>query len=155
MNKIDSLRTAILAALPELAREPTRLKMWIDRGTARCPQTDSLSFGFFYRLNVLVEELANDISLLALAIFGWLRVNEPHLLAPGVDGFSFDADILDNLTADILIQIEIRQNVAVRPDGNGHTLEYLDEPRPLFPDALGLVDGAPIPPFAGITFPDD
>ncbi|MDT8758232.1 phage tail protein [Sphingomonas psychrotolerans] len=150
MNKIDSLQAAIVAALPELANDPARLRMWIDRGAAQSRQTESLSFGFTYRLNILVLELASDIALLALAIFGWLRVNEPHLLAPDTDGFSFDADILDNRTADILIQIDVRQNVQVRAAEAGYSLEYLDEPDPLFPDMLGIVAGAPIPPLADV-----
>lgn len=151
MNKIDSLRTAIVEALPELSGDPSRLRMWVDRGTAKSQQTASLSFGFDYRLNILVIEMAADIALLSLALFRWMRINEPHLLTPGADGFSFDADMLDNRTADILIQIDVRQNVSVQPSGDGFTLAYLAEPAPLFDDDNSLAPGAPVPPLEDVT----
>lgn len=151
MNKIDSLRASIVEALPELSGDPSRLRMWVDRGTAKSQQTASLSFGFDYRLNILVIEMAADIALLAVALFRWMRINEPHLLTPGADGFSFDADMLDNRTADILIQIDVRQNVSVQASGDGFTLAYLAEPAPLFDDDNSLVPGAPVPPLEDVT----
>lgn len=151
MNKIESLQAAIVAALPELQNDPARLRMWIEKGTAQSRQTKTFSFAFNYQLNILVLELAADIAILALAIFKWLRVNEPHLLAPDADGFSFDSDILDNRTADILIQIPVRQSVTLVEGG----LQYLDEPNPLFKDELGFEAVDPIPPIAGITFTGD
>lgn len=151
MRKIETLRQAIAEALPELQGDPARLRIWIERGAARSVQTDDLGFGFSYRLNLLVTELASDIGLLALAIFRWLRVNQPDLLAPGRDGFAFDVDILDNRTADVLVQLDIRENVAVTAAEDGaFALEYLDEPDPLFLDALGFGETDPIPLLAGI-----
>lgn len=85
MKKIDSLRDALLAATPELQQQPARLRMWVDRGSVQARQTESLSFAYGFRLNVLIMELATDISVLTLAITRWLRVNQPELLAPGTD----------------------------------------------------------------------
>ena len=143
MRKIDSLRAAIAAALPELATSPDRLRMWIEQGSARSVQTASEGFAFGFRLNILVVELAGDLALLALPVFRWLRANQPELLAAGAEGFTFDADLLDNQTADILIQLDITQNVAVidRP-GGAAALEYLAEPDPLF--GAELLAGGPL-----------
>jgi len=141
VQKAKSLRAAIEIALPELKREPGRLKVWAEDGVGLSRQTDSLSFGFRYRLTVLVEELAADIALLALALFRWLRVNQPDLLAPGAQGFAFDVDFLDNRTADVAIQLALTENVSVseREEG-GWQLDYLAEPDPLF------LDDVPQPP---------
>lgn len=139
MRKVDTLRQALIGALPELASHPARLKLWIERGTAQSRQTSSFAFCYNFRLNILVEEMATNISVLALAIFIWLRINQPDLLAPGATGFSFEADILDNRTADVLVQLELTQDVTVAAaEGGRWTLQDLDEPDPLFDDALGL-----------------
>lgn len=152
MKKIDSLRDALLAATPELQQHPARLRMWVDRGSAQARQTKSLSFGYSFRLNVLIMELATDISVLTLAIVQWLRVNQPELLAPGTDAFTFDVDILDNSTVDILFEIAITQNVAVTLGAGGKfAIADLPEPDPPFgPDveipslSAVLIDGTPL-----------
>jgi len=152
MLKIDTLRAALIAALPELRAQPDRVRLWVDRGAAQSRQTASFSFAFSFRLNVLLVELRSDISVVALAIFNWLQVNQPALLAPHADGFIFDVDILDNSTADVLVQIDLTQNVAVTPqDGGDFRLEYLPEPDPLFDDPLGLGGVTPVPPLDRIT----
>ncbi|PJI89073.1 phage tail protein [Sphingomonas koreensis] len=152
MKKIDSLRDALLAATPELQQQPARLRMWVDRGSVQARQTESLSFAYGFRLNVLIMELATDISVLTLAITRWLRVNQPELLAPGTDAFTFDVDILDNNTVDVLFEIAITQNVAVTPAAGGKfNLVDLPEPDPLFGAEIQipalnaiLIDGEPL-----------
>lgn len=147
MNKIKLLRTALTSALPELRKDPDRLKLWVENGSAQSRQTESFGFAFQYRLNVLIADASTDIALIALALFRWLRVQQPNLLAAGSDGVSFDADILDNGTADILFQLELVENIAVSAQqGGGFTLDYLTEPDPLMMDGLGFGDTAPIPP---------
>ncbi|WP_313801015.1 phage tail protein [Sphingobium sp.] len=155
MLKLDTLRASIATALPELARSPENLRIWIERGSGRCQGTPSDAFGFAFQANVLIVEMASDIAVLSHAIFRWLRVNQPDLLTPGKEGFSFDADILDNGSADVLLQIQLTQNVTVAPkDGGGFTLAYLPEPDPLFADDLGFTGMDPVPAFAGIDMDD-
>lgn len=151
MNKIDSLRAAIVAATPELATHPARLRMWVDRGTLEARQTASGSFGFAFRLNVLIMELATDVGVISEAIIRWMRVNQPDRLAPGNKAFTFDVDFLDNNIVDLMIEVEITQSVQVAPkEGGGFNLTYIDEPDPLFDDDLGLGGAAPVPLLAGI-----
>lgn len=151
MNKIDSLRAAIVAATPELATHPARLRLWVDRGTAEARQTASGSFGYAFRLNILIMEMATDIAVISEAIIRWMRINQPARLAPGNNAFTFDVDFLDNNIVDLLIEVEITQLVQVAPkEGGGFTLSYIDEPDPLFGDDLGLGGAAPVPPLTGI-----
>lgn len=151
MLKLTTLRAAITTALPELARSPENLRIWIERGAGRCQGTKSDAFGFTFQANVLIIEMASDIAVLAHSIFRWLRVNQPDLLTPGKEGFAFDADILDNGSADVLIQIQLTQNVTVaaKSGGGGFDLAYLPEPDPLFGDDGGLTAG-PIPPLTDV-----
>lgn len=156
MNKLDSLRAAIVEALPELGRDPARLRLWIERGTAQCRNSGNFSFTFAYRVNVLVLELGADIALLSLALFRWLQVHQPDRLAPHSDGFTFDADVLDNATADVLVQIDLTQNVIVtaREDGR-FDLAYQAEPFPLFDDDLGIAGISPVPALGEIVLAED
>lgn len=152
MLKIDRLRAAITTALPELKRSPENLSIWIERGAGRCQGTSTDAFGFAFEANVLVKEMASEIAVLAHAIFRFLRVDQPNLLVPGNDGFTFDADILTNGTADVLLQIQLTQNVTVaaKPNGAGYDLAYLPEPDPLFSDGLGFGGVDPVPPLTGV-----
>lgn len=152
MLKIQSLRTAIVAALPELASDPSRLRLWVERGLGQSQGTPTRAFAFAFRLNVLIIELTTDIAVLGLALFDWLRVNQPELLAPGANGFAFDVDILDNEQADVLVQLDLTQNVsvAVQPDGSAR-LTYLPEPDPLFDDSLGFAGADPVPTLTKVT----
>ena len=152
MKKPDALRSALQAVLPEFAGEPDRLRLWIEDGSARARQTQTESFGFSYRLNLLLVEAATDIALVALPIFRWLRVHQPDLLAPGATGFSFDVDVLDNRACDILIQLELTENVSVAPlEDGGFKLDYLAEPDPLFFDTLAPGDLEVLPDLNGFT----
>lgn len=151
MLKLDSLRKAIATALPEMTRSPENLRIWIERGAGRCQGTTSDAFGFTFQANVLIVEMTSEIAVLAHAIFRWLRVNQPDLLSPGREGFSFDADILDNGSADVLLQLQLTQNVTVAPnDGGGFELAYLAEPDPLFADDQPVDGTLPASPFAGV-----
>lgn len=148
---MKSLRTAITAAVPELVTHPARLKMWIEQGSAQSRQTASFGFSFSYRLSVYLEDLSTDIAIVSLALFRWLRVNQAELLAPGTDGFTFDADVLDNGTVDVMFLLRLTENVAVtaRDDGK-FDLNYLPEPNPMWDDFLGAGGADPIPPLSAV-----
>lgn len=134
-----------------MTRSPENLRIWIERGAGRCQGTTSDAFGFTFQANVLIVEMTSEIAVLAHAIFRWLRVNQPDLLSPGREGFSFDADILDNGSADVLLQLQLTQNVTVAPnDGGGFELAYLAEPDPLFADDQPVDGTLPASPFAGV-----
>ena len=151
MRKLNSLRSAIEQAMPEMAQNPANLRIWVDRGSAASPMTASHSLGFSYRANVLIMNMVTDVAVLALAIFGWLRVNQPNLMVPNTDGFAFDLDVLDNEKVDVQIQIDLTENVKVTPNNDGSFgLEYLDEPDPLFDDFVSASAANPPPPLAAV-----
>lgn len=152
MKKIDILRAAMAEALPEFKREPHRLVIWIENGTARSTQSKTLGFGFSYRINLLLVETNTDLALITLALFRWLRVHQPDLLRPNTEGISFDADILDNSTSDIRFELLLTENVTVTPltDGGWH-LDYLPEPDPLFDDETAPCALDEVPLLADIT----
>lgn len=150
MRKLDTLKEAIFAALPELKRDPDRIRIWIERGSARATQTESRGLAFAFTANVLVVEMASDIVVLFLAVFEWARVNQPELMIPTSGEVDFDADILDNETADVLLQLQLDQVVSATPaqDG-GYALEYQGEPDPFDPSILSILEPVPAPVLTG------
>lgn len=152
MQKIDTLRAAIVQALPELAATPDRLRLWVERGSAQSRMTKTRGFSFTFQLNLLIIGMATDFAVLALAIFDWLRVNQPELLVPEADGFAFEVDVLDNSSVDVLVTLKLTQAVAVnvKPDGS-NSVDYLAEQNPLWDDDLGLGGTDPIPGLTGIA----
>lgn len=156
MRKIQTLQAAIFAALPELQKDNDRVRLWIERGTARSTQTENRGLVFAFQLNVLVVEMASDIAVLFLAVFEWLRINQPELMMPNKDGITFDADILDNTTADVLLQLQLDQAVSATPQpGGGYALEYRGEPDPLFADGASIIAPAAAPALIGFEVDED
>lgn len=155
MSKAKSLRNALEAAIPELRNEPDRLKLWIENGAVRARGTSSHGFALQYPLSVLIEQAKTDLAVIVLAITRWLRVNQPDLLAPNVDSFQFESDILDLTTADILFTINLTENIAVAPQPDGSwSVTYLAEPDPMFEDGQGFAEVDPIPPLAEVKLTD-
>lgn len=135
MRKIDSLKATLLATIPEANNDPAALPTWIDRGSVRGRQTGSSSFEMAFRANVLALGVRTDLSLISLAITAWLRANQPERLQPGSDSFTFDADILDNGTSDVLIQIELTQNYEVSIVDGEEKVEALEQTDPVLEEA--------------------
>lgn len=148
MIKPESLRAAIVAQLPELARDAERLLMWVDQGTIVSRSTLTPSFAYRYRLNVILIDFAGTPSVLMLAVTNWLRINQPELLTPGREACTIEVDIIDSKLVDLQLQLQLDENVSVtRREDGGYDLQHLAEPDPLFDDDLPLVgdDGQPAP----------
>lgn len=151
MIKPDSLRQAIEQSVPELARDPDRLLMWIDKGRVRSHQTASFGFEYRYTLNLTVLDFATSPSAIMIAVIAWVRINQPDLLAVKLDTLEFEADILDNGSIDLGLKLELTESVSVeqREDG-GFDLQHLAEADPLFADDFAPQNVTPIPPLTQI-----
>lgn len=151
MKKPDSLRAALSAADPELARNPTDLIMWIDQGSIASPMTAAFHFAYSYQLNVLLLGYARKQIPLVIAMLHWLRVQQPDLLTPNKDAISFDVDFMDNATVDLQFKLQLTEQVhAVRREDGGFDMQILDEPDPLLADDMPLVEGPP--PLSSLWF---
>jgi len=134
MQKADSLRAWLAQYFPELARDASRLRIWIETGKVRAINTDARNFQWEYTLTVLATEWTGDPSALAVVINEWCRANAPELLQYE-SGYSFEADILDAGTFDVQFALPLSEGVQVTDrEGGGWNLEHTAEPVPLFPD---------------------
>lgn len=132
MEKIASLKSALLSAIPALRRDPDKLAVFVDKGrmVARRPASRSLSWEYRYLTRLWFEGFEGGPDTIFLPLLVWLRDNEPALVKSfeNDDGrITFAADIIDDKSTDILIAFELVEPVVVvaRPDGSGWDLTHL------------------------------
>lgn len=150
MKKPESLRAKLVAAFPELAADPNRLRMWIEQGSLQCNAApDNLNYGVRYTLTVVIEGWSLPAIMIWVLLIDWLRIQQPELLTPahneGERGVPFEADILTATESDISFDLPLREmiRVARRPDG-GFDMEYVAEKNVLFPDAQPILPNGPL-----------
>jgi hypothetical protein len=131
MNKINSLRAALTAALPEFARDPDRLHLFVEHGSIAATAAHSLSFEYAYTLDIVVTDYAGHADHLIVPIVAWLKVNQPEMLLNRDlcrDGFKFQAELLDNGKSDVEIQLQLTERVGVIERPDGYEIRHFDEP---------------------------
>ncbi len=139
MNKPESLRAHLLAAIPELKRNPDRLLVFIDNGSLRSTAAPDLSFEYSYTLNLILTEFAGHPDAVAIPLFAWVLVNQRELMEnqeKGRDAIKFEADILDNSKVDLSITLPLTERVIVKQQADGTLdVDHPEEPQlePYYP----------------------
>jgi len=133
MYKPKSLRKALTDAVPDLARNPEMMRIFIDNGKLASTLAASLSFENQYTLNVVVTDFTGDIELLLVPIQAWLRIHQADIMTTDEGrkkGFTYFADINDNDSADISISLMLTERTLVREEGDKLHVETVPEPQP-------------------------
>ncbi|MGZ2743277.1 phage tail protein [Burkholderia stagnalis] len=122
MNKPDSLRRALVAALPALGATPDKLTVRIEQGTIAATGTLSASFEYRYVARVLVTDFTGDTDPLFVALVDWVRANQPDLVtnpAAQASGIAFEAIAREPGATDLSIRLALTESVVVTtgPDG--------------------------------------
>lgn len=135
MDKIDSLRAALVAPHPELAQNPDRLKVFVDQGRIVSRRTASLAYQYRYTVRLFLEGFTRNADQIMVPLLLWLRTNQPDLLLryeKEDEAIRFAADILDDGSADIAITFDLHESVVLRAreDGSGWDVTHLPEPSP-------------------------
>lgn len=133
MYKPKSLRKALTDAVPDLARNPEMMRIFIDNGKLASTLATSLSFENQYTLNVVVTDFTGDIELLLVPIQAWLRIHQADIMTTDEGrkkGFTYFADINSNDSADISISLMLTERTLVREEGGKLHIETVPEPQP-------------------------
>ena len=141
MNKPSALRAHLLAAVPELHKNPDRLLVFIDNGSIRSTAAPGLSFEYSYTLNVILTDYAGHPDAVAIPLLAWLLVNQPELLTnleKGKTAIAFEADVLDNSKVDLSLKLPLTERVIVKKQEDGSLqVSHPDEPQ-LFEETFTL-----------------
>jgi hypothetical protein len=145
MNKANSLRKALNAAVPSLTTVPDKLLIFIDAGNIIATGAASGSFDYAYTLNVMLLDFAGDADIVFAALMAWIKRNQSDLLTNDdlrKTGISFEADQLTQTTVDLSIKLKLTESVVVGTDDTGaQTITHVDEPVPEW-EVSGLYDPA-------------
>lgn len=137
MQKIDSLRAALVAACPSFEQDPDRLVIFVDKGrlVSRLTARDlagGLGYEWRYVVRLEFHDFTGSPDDIAVALLLWLRVHQPDRLldfAREDTALGFAADIIDANTCDIVFSFELTQAVAVAPGSDGRwVINALPEP---------------------------
>ncbi|MFP3850512.1 phage tail protein [Pseudomonas sp. W5-01] len=136
MNKHESLRAHLLAAVPDLAQNPDRLMIFIDNGKIRSTAAFGLSFEYIYTLNLILTDYAGHPDAVAIPLLAWVLVNQRELMENvdrSKDSIVFEADVLDNSKVDLSIKLPLTERVIVKRQDDG-TLQVSHPPEPVVAD---------------------
>jgi P2 phage tail completion protein R (GpR) len=130
MRKPDNLRAWLLRAVPELAAQPDRLHIFVQKGRVERHRGNNLSYKQLYDLILIVEDWGLSSDRIMVPLLAWLDREQPDIFHGSDPGFAFEMDILDNKTADIECTLPLSEHAVVveQPDG-GWTVAWQDEPK--------------------------
>lgn len=139
MLKPAALRDHLVASVPALVADPTRLVMNIGKGRVACPYTGSLSFRYHYELELLFTDYPGHADGIVVPLLAWLALHQPDRMINPVtaeESIRFEAEIIDHERMDILITLPLDESVAITPlEDGGYTATHL--PEPALPDLTG------------------
>lgn len=141
MEKPHSLRAEIIKHLPELAANPEKLTLFATHGRI-IAHKGTLGHSTEYTLSILITDFSGDQDILKTTIIYWLQTHQPDILLPGktdANSLTFEADILNNDTADLLIQLKLSERTTALLDENGQIhIGHPAEPQHI-PDLTGIL----------------
>ena len=139
MHKPASLREALTAALPEIARDPERLVMVVGSGTIINTGTKALSWEYRYTLQVIVLDWASHADAIIAPMLMWAKRNQPELFdnpEKRERALRFNAEFLSTTTVDLALEIDLTEAVLARPrEGQPGALNLIHKPEPPYPGA--------------------
>jgi hypothetical protein len=128
MNKPGRFRTALLAALPELASDPQRLSIFVEKGKLVANGTEGTGWSYHYQLTAVLQDFAGDMDALAKAVIAWVAVEQPDMLKNSMQaehGIRFECELMTAELADISIEVDLTEAVYASVDA---TFEHPAEP---------------------------
>lgn len=128
MNKPERFRVALLTALPDLANDPQRLSIFVEKGKLVASGTEGKGWQYSYQLTAVLQDFAGDMDALANAVIAWVAMAQPDMLKNPMQaerGIRFECELMTSELADIVIEIDLTE--AVYADNHG-TFEHPAEP---------------------------
>ena len=136
MLKLASLRALIEQCVPDLKRDPDRLKITGEGGHIVATGTAALSFEYRYTAFITVLDYAGHTDAIFVPLLAWMQVNQGEQLDNPQErekAIEFEVNSLNEASADIGIWLHLTERVIVRQqpgEGAPHrlTLTHPDEP---------------------------
>ena len=126
MNKLISLRDHLLGIPGEINIEPDDLLTFADSGQILSNASGTNKhFVFKYKANIIVTNFIGQVDQLSFWVLQWMKVNQPE---HPEEAIQFEADILNDKSADLSLTIDLNETVKVETTEEGIVLHHVDEP---------------------------
>lgn len=136
MYKPAALRAFLTAAIPELARDPDRLSVYIPQGSLVASMAPGLSWEYRYTLEVIITDFAGDPDAIMAPLVDWMRTNQPDTMANATLGeraIGFEVDLTSAAAADIAISLQLTERAVCTPRNDaGYDVTHPVEPQDEF-----------------------
>lgn len=139
MYKPANLRTFLTTAIPELARDPDRLSIYIENGGVQTTMAPGLSWEYSYTLEIFLTDFAGDPDTVMAPLIDWIRTNQPDAMANANQAeraIQFEADILNNDTVDLSIRLALTERAICQPRADAAGYDVTHPPEPQFEPRL-------------------
>lgn len=126
--------------MPDLAKNPDKLHVFIEKGRVSTKPGASACFEYHYTLQLVVTDFTESVDTLMVPLLVWAQEHQPdliHAIDKQSKAIAFEAEAIDHGKIDIAITLELSERVLVRPAGTGYECEHIGEP-PL-PDMGGPI----------------
>ena len=134
MDKPNSLRQALIDAIPQLSAHPEMLRFSVENGNIDARLSVSLSFEKKYTLKGLVKNFVGESNQLFVPLLAWLRENQPDIFTLDEgrkNGYLFQIVMNEDESKDISFSLQLTERILVTEE-NG-TLRACYSPEPPLP----------------------
>lgn len=131
MNKPNSLRQALIDAIPQLSAHPEMLIFSVENGNIDARLSVSLSFEKKYTLKGLVKNFVGESNQLFVPLLAWLRENQPDIstLDEGrKNGYLFQIVMNEDESKDISFSLQLTERILVTEENGTLRASYSPEP---------------------------
>ncbi|PLY45684.1 phage tail protein [Lelliottia sp. F153] len=131
MNKLNSLRQALIDAIPQLSAHPEMLRFSVENGNIDARLSVSLSFEKKYTLKGLVKNFVGESNQLFVPLLAWLRENQPDIFTLDEgrkNGYLFQIVMNDDESKDISFSLQLTERILVTEENGTLRASYSPEP---------------------------
>jgi len=116
LNKIASLRQALIETNTYFATAPETLHVYAEEGTVHANLKPGLHFAYAYTIRVLVTDFPGHPDSLFVPLIGWVKRHQPDLLQNPAqeNSIRFEIELQSATTADIAISLPVSESVVVK-----------------------------------------
>lgn len=131
MNKLNSLRQALIDAIPQLSAHPEMLRFSVENGNIDARLSVSLSFEKKYTLKGLVKNFVGESNQLFVPLLAWLRENQPDIFTLDEgrkNGYLFQIVMNEDESKDISFSLQLTERILVTEENGTLCASYSPEP---------------------------
>lgn len=141
MKKPADLRAHLTQWVTDLASNPDKLHVFIEKGAVATKLGKSLGYQYAYTLQLVITDFAESPDVIIVPLLAWLLTNQPDLLQDTTRrdrAIAFEAEIIDHDKIDIQFSLDLTERVLVNNVPAGYECTHLGEPQ--LPDLTGPIN---------------